>query len=371
MSKVKIVHVVHDFLFGGIEAFLFYLTQAQLRNPELEVSILCCQDEGAVANRRIIATGIQIHYVKLKPFDYNIRTYLKILRITNQYDIVHLHIFKPLMAEALRFSKAKVIYTNHSAGVDGRPDTLSFKTKTRLLVRFQNRVCDAVTHNSAYTKDFWGGRGLRNPKNTVVYNGVLFKDTWDHNRAYEEFPVLKGKFIVGTTSRFIGWKRINYLIEAFYEFQKNNDQVVLLLVGDGEMKTKLMAEVTRLGISAKVVFAGFQQNVIDYQAIMDICVFASSSEPFGLVAVECLHLGKPTIVFKDGGGITEIVAGVEPELIVGDIAELTRVLKLKYAELSAQGRDSAAGRRKAYAERFNVVAIEKEFCQVYKETVNI
>jgi glycosyltransferase involved in cell wall biosynthesis len=371
MCKVKVVHVVHDFLFGGIEAFLFYLTQAQAKNPELEVSILCCQDKDAVANKRIVNSGIQIFYVKLNPFDYNISTYKKILRITNAHDIAHLHIFKPLMAEALRFSKAKIIYTNHSAGVDGRPDTISFKAKTRLLVRFLNSICDSVTNNSLYTKDFWVKMGVRNPFNSVIYNGVLFKDNWDEKRALEEFPSLNEKFVVGTTSRFISWKRVEYLIEAFFELQKNNDDVILLLVGDGETREKLVAYVKELGITKKVIFAGFQTNVIDYQAVMNLCVFASSSEPFGLVAVECLHLGKPTIVFKDGGGITEIIEGIEKNFIVDDIPQLTNLLRTKYAEFVDGEVDDSAQKRIEYAERFNVVEIEKEFYDLYKKTVNI
>ncbi|RZK22458.1 MAG: glycosyltransferase family 1 protein [Flavobacterium sp.] len=364
MSKIKVLHVVHDFLFGGIEAFIFYLVQAQIANENLEIGILCCQDEDKVLNRRIMDLNVKIHYRKIGPFDLNLSTYLQIISIANEYNIVQLHIFKPLLAEAFRFSKAKVIYTNHSSGDDLRSNSISFKIKNRLLVRFLNGIAHTVTNNSNYTKSFWISMGVTNRNNVVIYNGVFFNSSYDSERAQNEYPLISEKFIVGTTSRFITWKRIEYLIDAYSAFEINKTDVVLLLVGDGTEKDRLVAYANSLGLK-NVIFTGFKTNVIDYQTAMNVCVFASSSEPFGLVAVECLHLGKPTIVFEDGGGITEIVKEIEPKNIVMDVADLSRLLDEKYNEFLSRKIDSMVKARIQYSEKFNVKAIEKEFYETY------
>lgn len=370
MSKVKVIHVVHDFLFGGIEAFLYYLTQAQLNNPNLEVSILCCQAENKVSNKRITKLNIPIYYVEIKPFELNIFKYREIVKIVNRYDIAHIQIFKPALAEAISFSKAKIIYTNHSAGVDGRNSNLSFKVKNSLLVRFLNKCTHSISSNSYYTKEFWEEMGVVNKNHTVIYNGVFFNPNYDSTVAKKDFPVLQNKFIIGTTSRFIKWKRVDYLIKAFESFQQGKDDVALLLVGDGAEKVVLEEYVQKQDYQSKVVFAGFKTNVTDYQSAMNVCVFPSSSEPFGLVAVECLHLGKPTLVFKDGGGITEIIKDIENENIVSDIDEMAKSLNHLYQQHKNNIEDVMKAKRIAYSEDFDVNKIEEKFFTLYSTVKN-
>lgn len=365
MTKKKILHVVHDFLFGGIEGFIYYLTQAQMKNENIEVNILCCQRKDKVANKRIINTGIKCHYVPVEPWDFNIAKYKKIMAIAGEYDIVHIHMFKPLLAQALAYAKAKRVYTNHSAGSTGRSQSLTIKAKSRLQVRYLNKHVDAITNNSRYTKDFWISKGVRSEGNYVIYNGVLFNGLPDKSRPLSEFPQLKNKFIVGTTSRFITWKRIDRLIEAFAIFQREKDDTLLLLVGDGSEKERLAGLARSLGISEKVVFTGFKTNVADYQSVMDVCVFASDSEPFGLVAIECMHLGKPTLVFKDGGGLAELVAGIERENIVADINSLASLLDKRYARHFQQEKEDNRTERIRYAGKFDINRIEKEFYDLY------
>ena len=367
MSKIKVIHVMHDFLFGGIEAFLYYLTQSQQLNPELEISILCCQNKNEISNKRLQSLGIVIHYVKLNSFDLSILKYFRIIKITNEYDIIHIHSFKPILSKFFRFSKSKILYTNHSSGTIGRSNSFSFTLKNKLLVKFQNKIADGVTHNSKYTQIFWQENGLKNTDNWVIYNGVHFEKEINNNRAIEDYPELENKFIIGTTSRFISWKRIDLLIDAFKQI--DNKDIILLLVGDGDQKTKLEQKVESLKIE-NVIFTGHKNKVIDYQSVMDVCVFPSHSEPFGLVAVECLHLGKPVVVFKDGGGITEIIDVIEKENVVADVSQLVILLNFFYQGFKKSIKDEMKPKRIEYSELFNMNKIEKEFYQCYKTLTN-
>ena len=70
MTKIRVLHVVHDFLFGGIEAFLYYLSQAQLNNESLEVEILCCQSEDKILNKRIAKSGVVVHYIRITAYRF-------------------------------------------------------------------------------------------------------------------------------------------------------------------------------------------------------------------------------------------------------------------------------------------------------------
>ncbi|MFD1771566.1 glycosyltransferase family 4 protein [Sphingobacterium suaedae] len=364
MQKLKVIHVVHDFLFGGIESYLFYLVQAQLQNPALEITILCCQREEKVANPRIKALPVHILYVPIKPFDIGIAKYKRISTIVSGYDIAQLHIFKPLLLIALAQSGSRVVFTVHTAGAVRREQTFYQKLKAQFQVWQLNKQCHGIVNNSRYSQQYWQEKGLRAPNNAVIYNGVQFNLSVESELVYERYPFLRGKFIVGTTSRFINWKRVDYLIRGFAKLAQENQEARLLLVGDGTEMDNLKKLVDELQLNEAVLFTGFQKNVTAYQSIMDVCVFPSVSEPFGLVAIECMHLGKPVVVMQDGGGLTELLSQVEPGHIVEDIHQLSELL-LSLSHLPSDNM-AHSGKRVAFAEHFNVLNIEKEYFHYYK-----
>lgn len=368
MRKIKVLHVVHDFLFGGIESYLYYLVQAQLLNPTLELAILCCQAEDQVANPRIKALQVPIYYVPIKAFDLALDKYRQVQEIAADYDVAQLHIYKPLLLEALARSGAKLVFTVHTAGAVRREQSFYGKLKVRLQVLQLNRRCQGVVNNSRYSQRYWMEKGLRAVNNSVIYNGVRFPERVANEQVYTQYPSLKGKFVVGTSSRFIAWKRVDYLIRAFAKLRVAQPEAQLLLVGDGQEMGRLQQLKAELNLGDEVLFVGFQKEVTAFQSVMDVCVFPSVSEPFGLVAIECLHLGKAVVVMQDGGGLAELVEQVDPALVVADIDQLSAVLQ-SLALQNKQADPARENQRIAYAENFNVYAIEQEYANYYKSII--
>ena len=74
------------------------------------------------------------------------------------------------------------------------------------------------------------------------------------------------------------------------------------------MKNELKQETRNLGIENKVYFAGYcdSKTVQKMYKCADIAVFPSTYEPFGIVALEAMLAGVPTVV-SDVGGLNEIV----------------------------------------------------------------
>lgn len=366
MKKIKVLHIVHDFLQGGIESFLYYLSEEQLSNDNLQVEILCLQDKDKITNKRISLGNVKCHYIVIKPNDLSFNKYRKILKLTNQFDILHFHTFKPLLSLFLHFSKAKKVITVHSAGDVFRPTSFNFKLKNKLFERLLNMSMDLVAHNSKYTKEYWLNRGVKSKNNVVVYNGVPDVKKHTKENVFTLYPELKGSFLIGTTSRFIPWKRIEILIEAF-AMCKYKNEMMLVLVGEGPIKSTLETLVTKLEIQDSVVFTGYRPNVTDFQAALDVCIFPSVSEPFGLVAIECLLLGKPVFVMNDGGGITELIEDVEPQNIAKSITHLAELLDNNY--LNKEVSMLYASKRINAAQKYSVCNTEKEYAKLYKKTI--
>lgn len=360
---MKILHILNSSNIGGIEWFVYYLTKTQTTNNNLKVGILFCSEKGEL-KAKFAELPIKIHHINLGAFNFNFKKYSQLIAIAKSYDLVHMHSFKPMREWALYLTKNKLIYTNHTVFGYGRKTKLTDHLKRILFIHFQNRPTNFLTYNSNYTRTYWKNRGVTNTNSKIVYNGVLFKKVTtgltkkDHG--------LSGKFIVGTSSRLINWKRVNLLIDAFYIFQKGKEDVHLLIVGDGLQRITLEALVRKYNIEHKVTFSGYQVNVEDYQYLMDVCVFPSTTEAFGLVAIECMYLGKPVLVMQDGGGIVEILNQIEPENIRTDNTSLANGIEMYYNNKSLLT-GKFAQKRSLFATKFKMEVAEQEFYSIYQK----
>lgn len=364
-SKIKIIHVVHNFLNGGIEGFLYYLVKEQVNNPSLEVSILCCSDKNNIVNDRILGLDVKIHYINVKPFDFNPKKILKARKILNNYDVVNFHTFLPIFIFSLLGTKPKKVFTVHSAGSILRNNSILNKIKNFLFSKFLSHGVNMIIHNSFYTQSFWDKKGVKNNNNIVIYNGVYFNTKYNPDQVYKSYPDFKDKIIIGTTCRLIKWKRVDLLIDMFSEnIHKFPPNVILVVVGDGPEYDNLKVKVESKGLNDRVFLLGYKFNITDYQSVMDVCVFVSAQEPFGLVSVECLNLGKSVFVLSDSGGAVEIVQGLSSFYVSDSIYDLgNKVLK----ELNKP--NTSKNQKIEYSKKFSTVNAERNYFYAYQKLV--
>ena len=153
----------------------------------------------------------------------------------------------------------------------------------------------------------------------------------------------RGRLIVGTAANLQGWKRVHLLIEAIS--RAPDLPIHGLILGDGPARDSLEALARSLGVVDRVTFLGRKDHIGDYLQLLDIFVLPSGpEEAFGNAAVEAMGVGIPTVVFADGGGLTEHVTDRSTGLVVRDsdrlaaaLAELAGNETLR-RELGAEGR---------------------------------
>jgi len=366
---MKVLHVIWNAKFGGIEKLVYDLSIAQNAVEDMEPHIFIAKKEGEFLEK-FEASNIQLRFSKLKKgFDLNIAEYLKIRSLFKQYEVVHFHIFNPLIILCSLGLDCKIVFTEHGNFGFGRKRKRSDSLMSGLKKIFLKKVASWVTYNSHFTKESSERLyGLENQKNaSVVYNGIQFQEVNSEGifpEITELRAQLKGKVVVGTSSRFVSFKRIDRLILAFSKL-KNKGACVLLLVGDGVLMSELKKQVEELKITNSVIFAGYVSNVQEYQQLMDVCVFPSQSESFGLVAIETLSIGKPTIVFADGGGIKEIVGGLNHNDIVKNESELAE--RLEYYINGMESPDETKIARIKYAKEFSIEVCCEKFNDIYRQ----
>ena len=227
-----------------------------------------------------------------------------------------------------------------------------------LLVTGAN-LAKGIVANSEATAAAYRRAGGRNRNLKVIPNGFAV-DRFDadvsalsqsvrNSLGGEESP------LIGLFGRIAAWKGQKVLVEALARLPKVNGVVVgdaLFTDQDQQYKRELVVLAEQLGISQRVHFAGFQNEVVPYLKAVDVVVHCSTApEPFGRVIVEAQLAGKPIIATR-GGGPSEIIedriTGIlvepkDPAALALAIQELLE--KPKWAqELAVNGRQAAVRR---------------------------
>ncbi len=140
------------------------------------------------------------------------------------------------------------------------------------------------------------------------------------------------------------------------------------MFGEESYAEGLRAQAVRLGISDRVEFRGFREDVGAELATNDVLVHCSrTSEPFGQVVVEGLAAGV-AVIAADAGGPADILTDGCDALLVppGDVSALkAAMLRLAAPELRA--RLAAAGR--VTASRYSPERAAESMLQVYRSLI--
>jgi glycosyltransferase involved in cell wall biosynthesis len=361
---ISVVHVIWSGNFGGIETLVSDLCAAQKNNPKLKVELLIGKKSEATL-QKLSEQDILVHFAELKSgSDFSFSKYNNLKNFFSRFDIIHIHSYNALVAYAAVRSGKKIVFTEHGNFGFGRRKKFSDVVNYFLLKKFLKKHVDFISFNSKFTKQIAGQRyHLTGKKSEVIYNGINFSNQSAAEITDDELKKkLDGKFIIGTSSRFAGFKRIDRLIKAFAEFQKSKD-TFLLLVGDGVKRKELELLVSQHSITDKTIFTGYRKDVRQLQQLMDVCVFPSENEPFGLVAIEALSLGKPVLVFRDGGGMAELIVQTSEEDVVEDVDAL--VSRMNFYFENRDRIETGVRNRIQFAKTFDIKMMEEKFFDIY------
>jgi len=117
-----------------------------------------------------------------------------------------------------------------------------------------------------------------------------------------------------TVGRLVYKKGHEYLVDAAPRIIEKNPDIYFLFLGDGPKREELGQQADRLGLSARVVFAGMLDDVDFELAGADIVIHPSKEEPFGIALLEGMRAGLPIIASRVGG-IPEVVVDGETALL--------------------------------------------------------
>jgi len=169
-------------------------------------------------------------------------------------------------------------------------------------------MADKVVTVSGYTKNIIVHKHhVPADKVEVIYNGCDDSDPIIHTPALADLKA-QGKKIVLYHGRISIQKGVDYFVRAARRVIDVDPDVVFVVSGWGDMKAQVIDLVGAMGLSKHVLFAGAlweEDRDRMYQAA-DLVVMPSVSEPFGLVPLEALQHGTPSLITKQSG-VSEIL----------------------------------------------------------------
>lgn len=182
-----------------------------------------------------------------------------------------------------------------------------------------------------------------------------------------EWGVSNGVVVVGTAGRLLPVKAFHVLLEGFALYLKvAKGDAKLVILGRGRLRDELGSLTRSLDIEAKVIFAGFREDVPAVMGAFDVFALTSESEAFGLVFLEAMAAGKPVIGTRVGG-VPELVSdGETGKLIpVRDPAAVAAALAF-FDDPELRRKFGASGRLRVL-ERYSLDRMLQETMAVYRE----
>ncbi len=99
------------------------------------------------------------------------------------------------------------------------------------------------------------------------------------------------------------------LIDVFSLINKEDNECILHIIGDGEEKTKIEEKINELNLKDNVILYGYKDKEFIREKLNDMSLYLMTSyeESFGLVLLEAAAFGIPAIAFSSAEGATEII----------------------------------------------------------------
>ncbi len=257
-------------------------------------------------------------------------------------DLIHLNNgFLPVeVLHAARLSKVPVIV--HARGFQTEPIEAGWSKNVGAVIA----VSDAVAASIDVTR-------IDSDRIVTIHDPVdmdlVSASGSARDRIRSEVGMGPDEIAVGIFGRVIPWKGQLEFAKAMIEAIRAEPAIRAFIVGDEsdgarEYLDNIRKYVDAAGMTGRLVFAGYRDNVEEFYAAMDIVVHASvSPEPFGMVVPEAMA-ARRAVIASDAGGPREVVENGVDGLLVppGDTHALAEaVLKL--------ARDSAYRHRMANA----------------------
>ncbi|MEK3749553.1 glycosyltransferase [Paenibacillus sp. FSL E2-8871] len=307
-KMIKVLHYAPGFNSGGIESRLLdwyrNIDKTKIKFYLLKLNQIDDSDNlnefqkmgGEYYNLPSLKMGSVIEYIKK----------LTLFFKENKFDVVHVHDLSTGIFVLYAAKKAGIsCRILHSRTTDYLPNEKNVSIKKLLKSLTPSLATDYFA--CSYEAGVWGVGEKKASLVKVIKNGIQtdrFHFSEDKRNSIRSELKIDNKFVIGTIGRLSPQKNLMFLLDVFNQLQHQHSNAVLVIVGEGSMRSEIENKVRMYGLNDKVLLLGERSNVWDYYISFDVFVGTSYYEGFGTTAIESQAAGTPTVLST---GFPEVV----------------------------------------------------------------
>ncbi len=371
------------------------------RRRPLKIGITCYPTfggSGIVATelgRRLASRGDQVHFIssslpyRLPAYERNVffhevaveayplfqqypplplalATMMADVAETHKLDVLHVHYAMPFAASAFLAKQLvapkslAVVTTLHGTDITVVGQQPAFFRMTKFSIESSDRV----TAVSRFLKDATvDSLGIARP--IEVIPNFVDPDVFAPRKRRIPLLAPAGARVLMHASNFRPVKNVEMVVRIFAAVHERMD-ARLVMVGDGPDKPRAEQLARTLGVAKHVLFLGNQEVMEELLPMADVFLLPSSSESFGLVALEAMSAGVPVVASRVGGLPELVESGVTGYLAPTDDLEAHVAAVLMLLGDDARRRRFGRAGRKIAEERFHVDRIVDRYRKVYE-----
>lgn len=314
--KKKIIFSISGLGTGGAEKFLVSLVN-ELDYSQFDCTIISYSKNNPLANEINKEVKLEIlsrnSKFDVKPL-VETRKYIKKWKPDLFFCIGFFSFFLIHISDLFSFRKTTRIISYHTTIHRNRKDHFLMKLYCK-FIRKDDKIIAVCNNQIDYTTRKYK---IKRSFFTAIYNGVN-TNYWRLPRTVEEACLIRDQFkipydakVIIKTAAFRPEKNHKAAVDAFNLLNKNeSNNLFLLFVGGGVLKSEVEDYVKTLNLSDKIIFVGNQIDVRPFYWAADIFTLTSNGvETFSIAALEALSCGLPSSLTDIGGASEMIEEGI-------------------------------------------------------------
>jgi glycosyltransferase EpsF len=300
MGHVRVLHIVSAMNRGGTETLLMNVYR-NIDKTKIQFDFISHRNETCDYDNEIESLGGKIYRIaslgQQGPLAY-IRELQKIMK-TNRYAAVHSHTDYqsgfPALAAKLAGVKLRICHSHSNHQNKGLKDKLVFKALQAVI---QYAATDYCACSKEAARSLFGEKKVIKDQVHILKNGIEigeFINVDENQSVREELSIPNTMKIIGHVGNFSATKNQIFILKVLKILLDQDRNIVAVLVGDGPLRTSIEEESKKLGVYDHLRFLGVRADIARLMTSLDVFLFPSLYEGFGIVALEAQCAGTPCV----------------------------------------------------------------------------
>lgn len=284
----RMIHIVGAMAPGGFENFIMNIYR-KMDREQIQFDFIVHMKKDNSYDEEIESLGGRLFYVTRKSKN-PVKNFFEIRKVIkkNNYQIVCRHsdsAFTVVDLLAAKLAGAKKIIMHSHSTTTGNVKIHNFFRKWMAFVPTHRFAC-----SKAAGQWMFGDLDYTFVPNAIDTSKYLYQEAV-REEMRREWDV-EAKNVYGHVGNFVYAKNHLFLLDVFKKITLEDENAVLFLIGDGELREDIECKIKELDLQDKVTLTGRRKDVADFLQMFDLLLFPSVYEglPVSMVEAQCSGL---------------------------------------------------------------------------------